>query len=136
MNMPQAAASLAALTILAGAPALARAAVTNDPIVVSNALVEPGGVSRDQGPASLSVAIKNTGDVAATDIVFELDVDGAYARHINDVGSFQPGATVKHTYRVSSDESNQQLKVVGVKFANGDVWAGDPTAAAILTPGN
>jgi hypothetical protein len=129
MNIKHAAASIAALTILAGGPTIALAAnsVPIDPIAISNVNVQPDGESDGVGPGFVSLQFQNTNTVAATEVVFELDVNGAKVSRFNDIGSFAPGVTIKHAFLNTSADGNAQLSVVKVKFADGSVWT--PTFA-------
>ena len=124
MNIKQAAASIAALTILAGGPTMALAATSFpiDPIAISNVNLQPDGESDGSGPGFVSLQFQNTNNVAATEVVFELDVNGAKVNRFNDVGLFAPGVTVKHAFLNTSADGNAQVSVVKVKFADGSVW--------------
>jgi hypothetical protein len=124
MNIKQAAASIAALTILAGGPTLALAANASpiDPIAISNVNVQPDGEADGVGPGFVSLQFQNTNNVSATEVVFELDVNGAKVSRFNDIGSFAPGGTIKHAFLNTSADGNAQLNVVKVKFADGSVW--------------
>jgi len=126
MNIKHAAASIAALAILTGVPAIAFADTTNDPIVVNYEHVAPA--SQLRGPGFVTVSYDNTAKVPATEIVFELDADGAYAGHFDDVGTFAPGVKIKHSYLTTSEAADQQLEVASVKFADGSVWVNENNA--------
>jgi hypothetical protein len=123
MNIKQVAVSIAALTILAGAPALAFAqtSVQGNPIAVSAVNVEPS--IHGDGPGSITVNYQNTSNATATEVVFELDVDGALVDTFYDTGSFAPGVAIKHTFTTDTDASNAQIQVAQVTFADGQVWA-------------
>jgi hypothetical protein len=132
MTITSAAATLGAALLLAGAPAvaLASAAPMSDPIAIGDIHVQPADGGHGNGAGFVSVAFDNTSSQVATEVVFELDVDGAYANHFDDVGSFTPGATVRHAFQTDSSEADQQLKVAAVKFADGTVWVNDSGNAA------
>jgi hypothetical protein len=132
MTITSAAATLGAALLLAGAPAvaLASAGTTGDPIAISDTQVQPADGGHGNGAGFVSVAFNNTSNQVATEIVFELDVDGAYTDHFNDVGSFTPGTTIRHAFQTDSSEADQQLKVAEVKFADGSVWVNDSGDAA------
>jgi hypothetical protein len=123
MNIKKVAVSLAALTILAGAPALAFAQtnVAGDPIAVNSVNVEPS--IHGDGPGSITVDYQNTSNATATEVVFELDVDGALVDTFYDSGSFAPGVTIKHTFTTDTDASQAKIAVSQVTFADGRVWA-------------
>jgi hypothetical protein len=131
MNIKHIAASIAALTILAGGPAIALAGTSfsSDPIAVSNVNVQPNGESDGFGPGFVSMDFQNTSNVDATEVVFELDVDGAKVSRFNDIGSFAPGVTVRHAFLNTSSDSNAQLRIAKVKFADGSVWVSPAVAA-------
>jgi hypothetical protein len=124
MNITSTAATLGAALILAGAPAvaLASAATSSDPIAISDVQVQPAESGHGNGPGFVSVSFDNAGSQTATEVVFELDADGAYVDHFNDVGNFTPGTTIKHAFQTDSSSADQQLKVAEVKFADGSVW--------------
>jgi len=128
MNIKQAAASLAAFTILAGGPAIALAGtgVSNNPIVVSSVNVQPD-VQPDEddsrfGPGFVNIEFQNTSSVKATEVDFEVAVDGAKVGRFKDVGSFAPGVTVRHGFLNGSTARDAQVSVARVKFADGSKW--------------
>jgi hypothetical protein len=123
MNIKKVAVSLAALTILAGAPALAFAQtnVAGDPIAVNSVNVEPS--IHGDGPGSITVNYQNNSNATATEVVFELDVDGALVDTFYDSGSFAPGVAIKHTFTTDTDASQAKIQVSQVTFADGRVWA-------------
>jgi hypothetical protein len=124
MNIKQVAASIAALTILAGGPAIALAdnSLPSDPIAISNVNLQTNDGSDGFGTGFVSVDFQNTSHVDATEVAFELDVNGARVSRFNDIGSFEPGVTVKHAFLNTSSNANAQLNIVKVKFADGSVW--------------
>jgi hypothetical protein len=123
MNIKQAAASFAALTILAGVPAFALAdtSAQSNPIVVNGVHLDPS--EHGTGPGSVSVNFQNTSKATATEVIFALDVDGTQIDTFTDEGSFAPGVTIKHTFDTTSVASAAQVKVSEVKFADGSTWA-------------
>lgn len=120
--------TMLATSIVLAAPLAANAAPTDSalalassaPIVVSDINVQP---TNQQNPGFLSLAFKNTSNVAASEVVFELDANGRYNRQIDDVGTFAPGAIITHGYFDNSGASDQQVKVVKVQFADGTIWS-------------
>jgi hypothetical protein len=124
MNIKHIAASIAALTILAGGPTIVLAAnvFPSDPIVISDFNVQPSDLSDGFGPGFVSMDFQNTSQVVATEVVFELDVDGARVERFNDIGTFLPGSSSRHAFMNSSERPDAQLKVAKVKFADGSVW--------------
>jgi hypothetical protein len=125
MTITSAVATLGAALLLAGAPAVALADTGSDPIAISDVQIQPADGGHGNGAGFVSVAFDNTSGKAATEVVFELDVDGAYTDHFNDVGNFTPGSTIRHAFQTDSSAADQQLKVAAVKFADGTVWVND-----------
>jgi hypothetical protein len=127
MTITSAAATLGAALLLAGAPAVALASdvPSSNPIAISDIQVQPADGGHGNGAGFVSVAFDNTSSQVATEVVFELDVDGAYTDHFNDVGNFTPGTTIRHAFQTDSSAADQQLKVAEVKFADGSVWVND-----------
>jgi hypothetical protein len=125
MNITRAAASLVALTILAGGPGVALAAtnLSSNPIAVNSVNVQPTGESSDNvGTGFVYVEFQNTSNINATQVVFELDVNGARVGRFNDIGKFAPGVTIKHGFLNTSADPNAQVNVVKVKLADGSSW--------------
>jgi hypothetical protein len=130
MTITSTAATLGAAILLAGAPLVALASGTpNDPIAINHIQVQPADGGHGNGPGFVSVSFDNAGTQTATEVVFELDVDGAYAEHFDDVGNFTPGTKIRHAFQTDSSASDQQLKVAAVKFADGSVWVNDAGSA-------
>jgi hypothetical protein len=122
-----------ACVALAGTPsiALAGTGIATCPVVVSDIQVQsnaptagydPEGVSAGVQPGFVSLTFKNTAPVAATSVVFELDVDGVKTNSFKDVGTFAPGVSIAHAFRTNSGDLDQQLNVSKVAFADGSVW--------------
>jgi hypothetical protein len=136
MKHPILARTLLATSIALAAPLAASAAPTapgvalapSAPIVVRDVNAQPTG-SENQGPGFLSVTFTNTSNVAANEVVFELDANGRYNRIIRDVGTFAPGVAIKHAYYDLSGASDQQVKVIKVQFNDGSTWTNDGQAA-------
>jgi hypothetical protein len=141
VNIKPVAASIAALALLAGGPALAAADPTSVPVAVNSAAAAPititstelqlpsvtqsmsgFGFNEFYAPGSLTVSFRNNGTVAATDVIFQLDANGAPAGRISDVGSFAPGVTIVHHLNVDPSDANEHVSVAEVKFADGSVW--------------
>jgi hypothetical protein len=119
--------TLLATSIALAAPLAANAAPTapvlalasSAPIAVSDINFQ---TTNQQNPGFLSLAFKNTSNVAASEVVFELDENGHYSRKIDDVGTFAPGVTIKHGYFDFSTASDQDVKVIKVQFVDGTTW--------------
>lgn len=127
MNIKNAAATIAALTLLAGAPAIARAAATDsgNPIVVSNVYFDSANNFKGTGPGSVSFNFRNTSQTAATDVVFVLDAAGTQVDQFDDRGTFAPGVAIRPTFPTAAEASDVQVKVAQVTFADGSVWVPD-----------
>ena len=119
MNTKQAAAAFVALTILASAPAIANAAGNSpaDSIAIRQVEVQRDDTDDGGSLGAITVAFQNTGNVTATEVTFELDVDGAIVDQFTDTGSFAPGVTIRHTFTTTADAANPQVKVAEVQFA-------------------
>jgi hypothetical protein len=125
MKIKHIAAAIAALTILAGGPAIALAATNfpTDPIVLSGVNVQAENETDGYAPGFVSMEFQNTSNVNAIEVIFELDVNGARVGRFRDIGSFAPGVTVRHAFLNSSTSPEAQLSVAKVKFADGSEWA-------------
>jgi hypothetical protein len=136
MNIKLAAASIAALTILAGAPMLASAQTTAalDPVVMSAQVQPDSGYMNDFEPGVISVAFQNQNTVPATDVIFELTANGAYVNSFDEAGTFAPGATTHFSAPNLSDAPNQHLTIAEVKFADGSVWYNGNGSASLAVP--
>jgi hypothetical protein len=131
MTTTSSVAALGAALLLVGAPAiaLASAGTTTDPIAISHVGVQPADAGHGNGAGFVSVSFDNNSSQTATEIVFELDVDGAYSQQFDDVGSFAPGTKIRHAFQTDSSSADQQLKVAAVKFADGSTWVNDDGSA-------
>jgi hypothetical protein len=124
----KAAAAVAAIAFLAGAPSITFAAQTTpDPIVVSH--VDSQGVPEGAGPGFLSLSFENASKLTVTEVTFEV-IGSTYFRRIHDVGMFAPGVSIMHSY-LGFSGPDQKVRVAEVDFADGTVWAdGQATAPA------
>jgi hypothetical protein len=127
MNIKHPAIAFAVLTTLAGAPLLVSAQTTgpSNPVIVSNVRVYPAEVVGNGEmfrPGALDVTFRNTRDVAATGVFFEVSSDGKHLDNIHDTGSFAPNVTIRHEFPTQSYATDQSVKVTRVKFADGSVW--------------
>jgi hypothetical protein len=146
MNITQAAASIAAITLLAGGPVAALADSTAAPVAVNSAAapialnsatlqlpsvtqqIAGFGLNQLYTPGSLTVSFRNTSTVTATDVIFQLDENGTPDGQVADAGSFAPGATIVHQLNADPRDANEHVSVVEVKFADGSVWFNAPRA--------
>jgi hypothetical protein len=105
-----------------GASASVAPSLLAEPIAVNYTNVQPTGESDSVGPGLVYVEFQNTSNVNATQVVFELDVNGATVSRFNDIGTFAPGVTIKHGFLNTSADPNAQVNVVKVKLADGSAW--------------
>ena len=124
MNIKRVATSLAALTILAGVPAIAFAD-TNAPVTVSASRVTPVDLDNGSGSGSVAVKFTNNSNLTATEVVFALDNGGTQFDTFYAEGSFAPGVAIAQTFDTVDDINTGMVKVEEVRFADGSVWAAD-----------
>jgi hypothetical protein len=124
MNIKRVATSLAALTILAGVPAIAFAE-TAAPITITASRVTPVDLDNGSGSGAVSVNFTNNTNQTATEVVFALDHGGAQFDTYYAEGSFAPGVAIAQTFDTVTDVNTGHVKVEEVHFADGSVWAAD-----------
>jgi hypothetical protein len=73
-------------------------------------------------PGALDVTFRNTRDVAATDVAFEVASNGMDLDNVHDTGSFAPNVVIRHEFSDQSYATDQSVKVTRVKFADGSIW--------------
>lgn len=132
MNFAAMAATLGAAILLAGAPAFASAApVQADPIHLEGVHVDPAYPNTGEYNSYtglVTVAYKNENAVPATHIVFDLEsADGKLIGQFEDFGTFSRGAEIRHTFPDLQEDSNQQVAVDSVDFADGSSWSSSET---------
>jgi hypothetical protein len=126
MNITSVAAVLGAAVMLAGTPAIAAdMSSQTSPIAFDKVSIAPA-IDYDQfAPGRVDVAFKNTNNVPATRIVFDLiGYRGALIAQFVDVGSFRQGVTVRHWFPDTHFDYDQQLEVDRVIFSDGTAWSG------------
>jgi hypothetical protein len=127
MNFALAAATLGVAISLAGAPALASAApVQAGPIRLDSVSVDPAYPNLDQPriPGFVTVDYTNENAVPATHILFDLEnADGKLIDQFEDVGTFSHGAAIRHVFPDLKEDTNQQVAVDTVDFADGSSWS-------------
>jgi hypothetical protein len=128
MNTTFAAALFATSMALGAAPSIASAApVTSDNISILSTAIHSVPIvgSEDDppiaGPTRVQVQFVNRGDEPATAVEFQVDSASASAT-IEDVGTFDKGAVVKHSFYNDLDP-NATVSVVGVRYADGSEWS-------------
>jgi hypothetical protein len=128
MNTTFAAALLVTSMGLGAAPSIASAApVTSDNISILSTAINSVPIvgSEDDppiaGPTRVKVQFVNRGDEPATAVEFQVDSADASAT-IDDVGTFDKGAVVTHSFYNRLDP-NATVSVVGVRYADGSEWS-------------
>jgi hypothetical protein len=124
MKIKSAAAAVGAAFILAAVPAFASTALPQDGPIRLNSIeiAQSIGIDNELYPGLLTVAYTNMSAVPATKVVFVLESNGQAIDHIEDVGKFSPGVVIRHSFADSHMESDQQLEVETVAFADGTAW--------------
>jgi hypothetical protein len=132
MNFASAAATIGAAILLAGAPALASTApMQAGPIHLDSVRIDPSYPNTGEYNSYtglVSVAYTNENPVPATHIVFDLEnANGKLIDQFEDVGTFSRGVEIRHTFPDLQDDSNQQVAVDTVEFADGSSWSNSET---------
>jgi hypothetical protein len=122
MNIKRVATSIAALTFLAGVPAIAFAG-TAAPITVSASRVTPVDLDNGSGSGSVAVNFTNNTNQVATEVIFALDNGGTQISTFYANGSFAPGVAIAQTFDTVEDVNTGSVKIEEVVFADGTVWA-------------
>ena len=124
MNFKQLAASIAALSVLAAAPLEVRANsfTPPGPISIIDVEVAPASTDGEVDAGFVTVAFKNTSQIVATEVDFEVEDNGIQVGHIVDAGTFAPGVTIAHTFPNDSAVSGLNVVVSTVKFVHGSQW--------------
>jgi hypothetical protein len=126
-------ATMGAILILAGVPAFVAAELLQEaPVRIDLVEIEQSrGALNEYEPGLVSVAFTNTNAVTATDVVFDLiGADGALIARYDDVGSFAHDTTQLQGFADIQAESDLQLAVSYVKFADGTSWTAPRRGAA------
>jgi hypothetical protein len=123
MNMKPVVVIATAITVLAGAPALADGdRTTAAPIDVTQTTLHPAP-GEIAGPNFLNIAFENKHAVDAKKVVFDVR-GGAYRQRIADIGTFAPGVSINHAFLDYSSAPERHVRVVEVDFADGTTWLG------------
>ena len=71
----------------------------------------------------VTVAFTNTSAIPASDIVFAVrGTNGAIIDRYEDVGTYERGVTVRHSFTDLQTDPNQRLEVDSATFADGSEW--------------
>jgi hypothetical protein len=99
------------------------------PVVVQECyVIPPGPLSKK--PKGTAIQYVNKGRHTATSVTFAVGYRNSlhhYLRRVTDVGSFAPGAQIKHTFSLYNDvtyagEQTHGCAPISVSFKNGMKW--------------
>jgi hypothetical protein len=127
---------LGAALILAS-PAFA-ADMQSGPIHIDRVAAHGGNTTNSNGenvytPGSAAIAFTNRYDFPATEVVFALETQGYVVDRFDDVGTFAPGVTIRHSFGESRIDAGMRVAVEKAKFADGTVWA-NPDVPQLVQP--
>jgi hypothetical protein len=125
MKIKSAVAALGIALTVAGAPAISSAATMQaSPIHLDSVrFAQSYGVFNDFLPGLVSVDFTNSVPSTATSVVFDLvGTGGNVIAEYNDVGSYELGKTVHHSFTDTHDDVEQKIEVAKVTFADGTTW--------------
>ena len=82
--------------------------------------------------STIEIRFRDTGDVAAKAVDFDVDWGHGNVQAIRDVGTFSPGITIAHKFQHPDPEASSPLfphppvicRVESVQLANGSAWTG------------
>lgn len=105
------------------APSVASGALS-EPVVINNVFSSPAD-REPSTPGYITIAFKNESDVAAKSVEFRVtDADGHETR-FNDVGTFSPGAQIRHSFQIFGLGIEGAAEITEVRFADGSTWDND-----------
>jgi hypothetical protein len=129
-------AGLAAVLVLSGTVAGAFAAdLHTDPIQIDHVRITCESLSADDAsrlPVATQISFTNKYSAPASDVVFLLESAGYVVDRFDDVGSFAPGVTVRHTFPESQLGSDFSVVVAAATFDDGTKWQN--SAVAVVPP--
>ncbi|MGC2129375.1 MAG: hypothetical protein WA629_04670 [Candidatus Aquilonibacter sp.] len=122
-------------------PAVTLALALTNPVQISTCSVQTEVSTTSSGDSQtyevigslLNVRFVNTGTTPISSVAFAVSADGKTST-IQDHGTFSPGVTISHTFRVPTYTYDASCKVGSVLFADGSAWMAptdqaDPTSA-------
>lgn len=72
---------------------------------------------------SVTISFVNTADVAASDVIFDLESGNQFLGNYDLHGLFSPGVKIEHkTFGTPAAYGPEQLNVAEIDFSNGSVW--------------
>jgi hypothetical protein len=122
--------SLAALVAALAVPHPAVAATTmQPPILIERAAQDVSAPFIDQADGLIStptptaeIDFHNTSGQVITSVQFLLVRNGRTPERITDAGKFTPGATINHSFTLTSQVPVDRILPVAVTFADGSHW--------------
>jgi hypothetical protein len=136
MNIKSAVAAFGIALTIAGSPAISSAAVVQaSPIQLNSVQIsQTYGVFDEFLPGVVSVGFTNRFPSPATSVVFDLvGFGGSVLAEYNDVGSYESGKTIHHSFPDTHTDLEQHLEVSKVTFADGTTWLAPLEPASITT---
>jgi hypothetical protein len=119
-------AGLAAVLLFSGTVAGAFAAdLHTDPIQIDHVQITCESLSADDAsrlPIATQISFTNEYSASASDVVFLLESNGYVVDRFDDVGSFAPGVTVRHTFPESQPGGDFNVVVAAASFDDGTKW--------------
>jgi hypothetical protein len=100
-------------------------AVINGPIHLDRVQISPADGFQNNFAylGIVTVAFTNTSAAPATEIVFGVrGTDGTIIGQYKDVGSYERGVRVRHSFTDVQSDPHQQLEVESATFADGSEW--------------
>lgn len=122
-------AAIAASIIGLAAPAAALTVQPTNPIAIQQVTSSP---EREFAPGVVRIAYRNTADVSAKEVTFQISDAAGRTADVEDVGSFTPGVTIDHDFRVLKLGDGAQARVVHVELADNSAWDAPPAPASAV----
>jgi hypothetical protein len=126
--LPAAAATIA-MAIAADAPMTVQARPATDPIRVTQCFIIPPRPLSTR-PKGTQIDFVNAGTKTATKIDFVVGYRNStshFLRHVSDIGDFEPGVLVQHSYKLYTDVTYagkvvHGCQAISVHWADGSRW--------------
>lgn len=112
-------AAFAASIIGLAAPAAALTEQSVNPIAIQQVTSSP---EREFAPGDVRISYRNTADVAANEVTFRIGDAAGRTADVEDRGTFAPGVTIDHDFRILKLGDDAQASVVHVELADGSAW--------------
>jgi hypothetical protein len=116
--------AIVAAAVAIGTASIASAApFETSPIQIQNIhIVSRASTDKTSVPISAQIAFSNASSVAATEVVFAIESNGALLERLDDIGSFTTGVTIVHNFPYNDLAGNPSVAVAKAVFADGTVW--------------